>query len=38
MVGREEKSYHRVMRIKGQLKNGIEKELIIVDVEIPYEM
>jgi hypothetical protein len=36
--GMVEKGYHRVLRIKATMKNGAEKEFIIVDVEIPFEM
>lgn len=38
MVGREEKCYHRIIRIKATLKENQEKEIIIVDVEMPFEM
>jgi hypothetical protein len=38
VVGREEKCYHRVMRIKAALKDNQEKEIIIVDVETPFEI
>jgi hypothetical protein len=38
VVGREEKCYHRVIRIKATLKDCLEKEIIIVDVEMPFEM
>lgn len=38
VMGREEKCYHRIMRIKATLKDSQEKEIIIVDVEMPFEM